>query len=154
MAVKLTLEIPEGVGPIDTAGLNRQLEGCGMTVTSVNQQITEADLEAPALKRFFKRHFGIPVRVNTGKGKAGWLNVWIQSERWKPGDPPEKRHALIYKHQFPPELGSLCMRTVYAGHEGLENQNWGGNISGHSISMKKSEWVKVLQSLVDDPIQR
>lgn len=102
-------------------------------------------LSAPWLKRFFKRKFGIPVRVRTLSGRAGYIEVWIPSDR-------SNLHELKYDHAFPPELGNRCMRAVYPNSETLREQNWGGNVSGHSISMVGHQWRVVLQQCIDEPV--
>ena len=102
-------------------------------------------LTAPWLKRFFKRKFDIPVRVRTLSGRAGYIEVWIASDR-------SRLHELKYDHDFPAELGNRCMRVVYPNSEQLREQNWGGNIGSHSLSMIVPQWKKVLQGLIDDPI--
>jgi len=98
-------------------------------------------LNAPWLKRFFKRKFGIPVRVTTGTSLHPYLCVWIQSQG---------RHELIYEHDFPAAFGNRCMRIVYPNSEKLREQNWGGNITSHSIAMHIPEWRVVLQQCIDD----
>lgn len=104
-------------------------------------------LESAWLKRFFKTKFGIPVRVRTLSGKAGYIDVWIMSDRSR-----SSNRELRYSHAFPPELGNRCMRAVYPSHADLCNQNWGGNILGHSITMVDRQWRTVLQGIIDNPI--
>lgn len=101
-------------------------------------------LSAPWLKRFFRNKFGIPVRVGNANSNS-WVQIWIQSD----GSPSR---ALHYSHAFPPELGNRCMRIVYAGSEKLREQNWGGNIQPHSISLHGRELRQLLQGLLDRPI--
>ena len=97
-------------------------------------------LSAPWFKRFFKAHFGIPVRVQSG----GYIQVWIQSCKQKSFCDP-----LKYDHLFPDWFGNLCMRTVYAKSEKLSAQNWGGNIQVHSVAMHEPQWRKVLQAIIE-----
>lgn len=98
--------------------------------------------DATSLKRFFKAHFGIAVRVTTGKGKGQWINVWIPSLKRERGTP--YTDPIRYPARFPDRMGNACMGIVYATSEKLRAQNWGGNISAHSISMRKSEWETFL----------
>jgi len=100
-------------------------------------------MTAPWVKRFFKRKFGIPVRVNNC-GKR-FMDVWILSDH-------SNLHELRYDHDFPPELGNRCMRAVY-NSETLREQNWGGNVTAHSIAMSDREWRQVMQQCIDEPIE-
>lgn len=104
------------------------------------------ELKAPWLKRFFKEKLGIPVRVKGGR--SSYLNVWIPSDRDE-----TNRHRLVYHHEFPEILGNRCMRAVYPNSASLSAQNWGGNVTRYSIAMGREQWRKVLQSLIDDPIE-
>jgi hypothetical protein len=45
------------------------------------------------------------------------------------------------------------MRAVYPNSETLREQNWGGNVSAHSIAISDREWRQVLQQCIDDPIE-
>jgi hypothetical protein len=101
-------------------------------------------ITAPWMKRFFKVKFGIPVRVRGCGGR--FVDVWIPSDR-------SNLHELRYDHDFPPELGNRCMRAVYPNSETLREQNWGGNVSAHSIAISDREWRQVLQQCIDDPIE-
>ena len=101
-------------------------------------------ITAPWMKRFFKRKFGIPVRVRGCGGR--FMDVWIPSDR-------SNLHELRYNHDFPPELGNRCMRAVYPKSETLREQNWGGNVSAHSIAISDHQWRQVLQQCIDEPIE-
>ena len=98
-------------------------------------------IDAPWLKRFFKRKFGITIRVRTmhrtrdGKKQIAFIDAWIRGDE-----------------RFSPQLGNRCMNVVYAGHASLMAQNWGGNVGGGSISMGHGQWQRVLQGLIDNPI--
>lgn len=104
------------------------------------------DIDAPWLKRFFKRKFGIPVRVENAGGK-GWVRIWIMSDR-------TARHMdpLTYSHDFPPELGRRCMAIVYKSSDTVSKQTWGGNIGSHSIAMFGHELRELLAGLLERPI--
>ena len=56
-------------------------------------------IDAPWLKRFFKRKFGIPVRVENA-GSKSFVRIWIMSDR-------QTRHTdpLTYSHDFPADVG-------------------------------------------------
>lgn len=103
-------------------------------------------LTAPWVKRFFKKHLGIPVQVKNA-GSQKWVSVWInpsnQTKHWEP---------LVYNHQFPAELGNRCMRLVYRGSPNLCEQFWGGNITAHSIAMYGREFRELLVGLIESPI--
>lgn len=101
-------------------------------------------IDASWMKRFFKRKFGIPVRVRGCGGQ--FVDVWIPSDR-------SQLHVLKYDHHFPPELGNRCMRAVYPNSEKLREQNWGGNVGAHSIAISDAQWRQVLQQCIDDPIE-
>lgn len=103
------------------------------------------DLTAPWLKRFFKRKLGIPVRVQSA-GSSGWVQIWIISDR-------SNQRNLVYQHHFPPELGNRCMRIVYADSKKLLNQAWGGNIHQHSISLHGDQLRRLLQGILERPIE-
>lgn len=104
-------------------------------------------LTAPWLKQFFKRHLGIPVRVENAAGEKGYVRVWIQHYRCV-----ETRN-LIYKHAFTPEFGNRCMRVVYSTSEKLSSQNWGGNIGANGIAMHGHELRELLQGILDKPLE-
>lgn len=104
------------------------------------------DITAPWLKRFFKRKFGIPVRVENA-GSKSWVRVWIMSDRSS-----HHRDALTYSHSFPVELGQRCMAIVYKSSESLSKQSWGGNIGPHSISLHGGELRELLAGLLERPI--
>jgi hypothetical protein len=105
-------------------------------------------VDAPWVKRFFKRRLGIPVRVtNAGAmnfGGRGWAVVWIMSDR--------SQRDLVYHHEFPAELGNRCLRLTYPNSEQLCSQNWAGNVRSHDIGMDGAGWRLVLQGLLDNPI--
>ena len=104
-------------------------------------------LTAPWLKRFFKRKFGIPVRIH-GASSSGWVQIWIESDRTL-----DHRVDLCYNYHFPSELGKRCMRIVYSDSEKLREQTWGGNITAHSISLHGSELRELLHGIIDRPIE-
>lgn len=104
-------------------------------------------ITAPWLKRFFKRKLGIPVRVHNA-GSSGWVQIWIRSE-----SSTLSYQKLRYNHHFPPELGNRCLQIVYPDSEKLCSQNWAGNITSHSISLHGGELRKVLQGMIDRPIE-
>lgn len=103
-------------------------------------------LNAPWLKRFFKRKFGIPVRVDNA-GSSGWVHIWIMSDR-------TARHTdpLKYSHRFPTELGHRCMAIVYKSSESISKQAWGGNIGAYSIAMHGGELRELLVGILETPI--
>lgn len=96
------------------------------------------NLTAPWIKRFFKSEFSISVRVRASKR---YLEVWLPAKR--------VGGVLKYEHKFTPELGNLCMRTVYPDSEKLSAQSWGGNVNGHSISMTPKQWRSVFGSIIE-----
>lgn len=98
--------------------------------------------DAVSLKRFFKKHFGIPVRVSTGTGKSRYIEARIAPVK-------TARHTdpLRYDHQYPAELGNQCLRIVYPNSPGLHEQNWGGNISAHMIVMRQPEWEQLIAAV-------
>ncbi len=102
-------------------------------------------IDAPWLKRFFKRKFGIPVRVENA-GSSGWVRVWIMSDQ-------TVRHTVKYNHRFPDELGQRCMAIVYRSSDKLSQQSWGGNIGAHSIAMYGRELRELLEGLIANPIE-
>ena len=104
-------------------------------ITSVPKVLT-----APWIKRFFKEFFGTPVRVQSANS-GSFVCVWIPCNPggWK---------FLTWDHHFPEELGNRCMRIVYADSEKLREQNWGGNINAHSISMIGSQFRRLLSGLI------
>lgn len=104
-------------------------------------------LTAPWLKRFFKAHFGIPVRVE-GANRDSYVTIWIPCDR-----SVDHRQPIVYHHQFPAELGRRCMNIVYKGSDKLTQQDWGGNIGSHSIAMLGHELRELLRGLIDNPIQ-
>lgn len=97
------------------------------------------EISAKTLKRFFKDTFGIPVRVETGKSKHPYINVWIPS---KPG----LRHTdpLVYDHAFTAEFGNLCLGVIYGAESETGKQAWAGNVRPNMIAMHAHEWQKVL----------
>lgn len=102
-------------------------------------------LNASWIKRFFKRKFGIPVRVGNAASDR-WVTVWIKMSKMS------DRSNLIYDHHFPPELGQRCMAIIYASSPSLSQQSWGGNIGQHSISMFGSQFRLLLEGLLSNPI--
>ena len=103
-------------------------------------------IDAPWLKRFFKRKFDIPVRVENA-GSSGWVRIWIMSNR-------TARHSdpLTYNHRFPDELCQRCMAIVYKSSETLSKQTWGGNIGAHSIAMYGRELRELLEGILETSI--
>lgn len=109
-------------------------------MTKIDTTQLPETINAPWIKRFFKEYYGFGVRVRSSRGRAGYVEVWL----------PHKREGqnLVYENKFPPELGNLCMRTVYSGSENLSQQNWGGNVTGVSIAMRNHEWRTVFSELL------
>lgn len=92
------------------------------------------------IKQFISRTFNIPqskLRAESGKHFCGVRIV------------PEKHRnftdRFVYSYQFTPELGNRCMRIIYAGHESLSQQCWGGNVGSTSIAMSHQEWVELMR---------
>lgn len=99
---------------------------------------TKPAVDATSLKRFFKSEFGIPVRVRSSNGKAGWISVWIQSVPRQKGEPFDA--PIRYLHRFSDELGRRCAEIVYPGNGWC----WCGNISSVDIAMTRSQWEQLL----------
>lgn len=97
-------------------------------------------LTAPWLKRFFKDYFNIPVRVKNASSDS-WVSVWISPD-------PKEVYKLIYHHHFPEKLGNRCLRLTYPNNEKLCAQNWGGNISAHSIALCGGSFRQLCQDIV------
>ena len=97
-------------------------------------------MNAHTLKTWFKNKFGIKVRVRTGNSKHPFIGVWIQMS--KTSNPNEMK----FEQSFPDELGNRLMRIIYKGHPSLEAQNWGGNITKHSLACHAVEWQELLQT--------
>lgn len=104
-----------------------------MPAKAVSVGPVEDNFTAVWLKRFFRVTFGHRVLVTTSKH---YINVRQQRSHHDP---------LKFENLFPPEFGNLCMRAVYAKHEGLCSQDWGGNISPNMIAMRRDEWLKVIR---------
>ena len=103
---------------------------------------------AVELKRFFKRFYGIPVRVNTSQtvNPNPYIQAWIKMAAPLPGE--SRVHGPVrYDHLFPPELGNCCMRIVYPASAELSLQTYGGNIQSNMITMRRSQWVELLEIL-------
>jgi len=98
--------------------------------------------DAVSLKRWFRTHMGIPVRVQTLSGKNPWVRVWIQSRK-RPVGGSLADHPLAYDHVFPMEFGEMCVRATYPNSPTLHA--WCGNINAHDISMHAPEFVSVLE---------
>jgi hypothetical protein len=92
------------------------------------------------LKDFASKHFNIPKSKLLAQSRASHCTIRI-----KPDSAPESRD-LVYSHKFPPEFGNRCMRLVYAGHEPLMSQDWGGNITDTSVTLTPVEWHRVFAS--------
>lgn len=93
------------------------------------------------LKRFFKKHFGIPVVAEGVRGGRdnGWASVRI-----RPRPMASYRDPLIYDQEFPAELRSRCLQLVYPNHPALAQQTSAGNIESHSLAMSGSQWVALI----------
>lgn len=105
-------------------------------------------ISAPWVKRFFKRKFGIPVRVeNADAGPNEWVRVWIMSDR-------TARHTdpMRYSHRFPDDFCRRCMGIIYRGSP-VGEQTWGGNIGAHSVAMSGREFRELLEGLLANPVQ-
>jgi len=97
-------------------------------------------MTAVEIKRWFKKHFDIPVRVTTGSSKNPYQCVWIQRRQ-------TERHTdpLVYDYAFPLEFGQACLRVIYPDHSSLQ-ERWCGNVSSNSISMHIGQWEEVLRA--------
>lgn len=87
------------------------------------------------IKKFLKDKYGITVTTRAIPCKDKWMQATIN-----PVDG-------VYVQQFPPELGRTCMGVVYKGCEGLDNQEWGGNIDRYSLCMVPAHWEEVIKAL-------
>ena len=103
-------------------------------------------ITAPWVKRFFRDHFDIPVRVR-GADRDGWMMVWIMSDR-----SVDHRHGLVYHHEFPPELGNRCVKLTYPESEELCKQDWAGNVERHSISMHGHRFRELFEGIIANPL--
>ena len=101
------------------------------------------EITAPWVKRFFKDHFGIPIRVRNAGNLSRFIGFRIQPESH-----PNHRHGIVYKHHFPAELGNRCLRIVYPNSEQLCSQDWAGNVQEHSISMLQSEFRQLVREII------
>lgn len=98
-------------------------------------QVIPETITAPWVKRFFKKHLGLVVKVNNAAG-PGWVTIRV----------------VLAEQRINPELGQRCMSIVYNDSEKLSAQSYGGNINGDSISLFFGEFKLLLQSLLDNPI--
>ena len=98
-------------------------------------------MTANEFKAFFKKWFGIPVRVRTAKKSHHFTDVWIPLAN----APKDHHDLLVYNHYFPESLGNQCMRIVYKTSESLSAQNWGGNIGRTNIAMHSDEWEELVR---------
>jgi len=99
-------------------------------------------MTAIQLKQFINRILGIPKSKLRATSGDRYCHVTIIPERRHRQDFKE---PIRYAYQFTPELGNRCMRIVYKGHESLCAQNWGGNITSHSIAMLSHEWKELIE---------
>jgi hypothetical protein len=95
-------------------------------------------MNSTTVKQFCRDKLGLSVRASTTPTKHRWITAWIPSI----GDHYE---ALRYSSKFPETFRRICMRTVY-GNTLVGNQDSGGNIGCHSVSMLPHEWEKVINS--------
>lgn len=94
-------------------------------------------MKSAEIKKFFKTHFNIPVRVRTVQVKRKFVQVWI------PVTPVPGSRELRHEHSFPPELGRQLLKIIYPNSPTLHNQAWAGNIAPHSLSLDGDEWAKL-----------
>ncbi len=90
-------------------------------------------MNAVEFKRYFKKHFGIAVRVQSSPSKR-YVTLLIQ-----------RKHAGV--RLFPQELGNLCLKVIYGADSSTGQQNWAGNVASHMIAMSPAEWEKVIATL-------
>jgi hypothetical protein len=96
------------------------------------------EMTSTNVKRFFRRHFGIPVRCRTVRVERPFVQVWIESEPRTRFDDP-----MVYRHQFPPKLGNELLRIVYGPDTAIAFP--AGNIRQVSISLSGDEWDQLVE---------
>jgi hypothetical protein len=82
------------------------------------------------IRTFFRKHFGIHVRVRID---SPLIEVWPDSCHGNAVD----AGSLC---AFPNEVGSKFMRIVYKGHPTLEGQTWGRNVSPTYLAFSLEQW--------------
>lgn len=106
--------------------------------------MTTDQIDAPLLKRFFKSRYGIPVRVNSSKSKADFVECWQPSRR-------SELHNLVYDHPpFDAALGNRCLRLIYGegkGGEGTSISLPAGDVRNYAICLRRAHWAALLTEL-------
>jgi hypothetical protein len=91
-------------------------------------------LNAVNIKRFFKKQFGIPVRVSKVPVKHPFFQVWIENAE------KDHRKPLRYEHEFPVEMGQKLLDFIY----GPGTPFPAGNVQLHRLSFDEREWEHLL----------